>query len=69
MGKTDLYVSLNRGGQWGPRRNLGPLVNSAASEACPAVSPDGRHFFFTSTGEGGPPRIYQIDIGALRLAD
>jgi len=69
MGKSDLYISLNRGGQWRPPRNLGPVVNSAASEVCPTVSPDGRYLFFTSTREGGRPRIYQIDIGVLRLAE
>jgi Tol biopolymer transport system component len=45
----DLYVSFRRpDGGWTPARNLGPLVNSARTEYCPVVSPDGRYLYFTS---------------------
>lgn len=35
-------------GTWEPARDLGPLVNTARTEFCPVVSPDGRHLYFTS---------------------
>lgn len=68
LGGQDLYVSLNRQGSWSAPRSLGPLVNSRGNEVCPSISPDGRYLFFTSDREGAP-RIYQIDVGVLRLAE
>ncbi len=35
-------------GTWQQARSLGPDINSTYLEFCPIVSPDGRHFFFTS---------------------
>lgn len=46
--RGDLYVSFRRNGAWAPARHLGPEINTAAAEACPFVSPDGRYLFFTS---------------------
>jgi len=36
-------------GAWTAPRNLGPSVNSSATELCPIVSHDGRWLYFTST--------------------
>ncbi len=57
LGSADLYVSFRVDGKWQPARSLGPSVNSKAFEYCPIVSPDGRHFFFTSyrKPEAGTP--------------
>ena len=45
-GLGDLYVSHLRDGAWTPARNLGPVVNSAADEYHPTLSPDGRWLYF-----------------------
>jgi len=47
-GAGDLHIAFRRAdGSWTPARNLGPLVNTAATEFCPYVTPDGRWLFFT----------------------
>jgi hypothetical protein len=46
-GEFDLYVSVRRGGVWQPAVSLGPVVNTAASESNPAVSPDGERLLFS----------------------
>jgi hypothetical protein len=45
----DLYISFRRAdGTWSSARSLGPAVNSASTEYCPVVSPDGRYLYFAS---------------------
>lgn len=52
-GDFDLYISRRHNGAWKPAVSLGPVVNSAASESNPAVSPDGDRLLFSrSTGNG-----------------
>jgi hypothetical protein len=46
-GGADLHVSFRTPSGWTPARNLGPLVNTDATEFCPYVTPDGRWLFFT----------------------
>ena len=46
-GDFDLYISLRRDGAWQLAVSLGPLVNTAASESNPAVSPDGERLLFS----------------------
>jgi Tol biopolymer transport system component len=48
-GQFDLYVSYRRDNTWTKAANLGDKINTAATEFSPALSPDGRQFFFTST--------------------
>lgn len=48
LGNGDLYISEQANGGWAPARHLGAGVNSPAREYCPAASPDGKYFFFTS---------------------
>jgi len=38
---------------WEEPVNLGPAINSSASEAEPAISPDGSKLYFSSTRQGG----------------
>lgn len=68
-GGGDLYISFRRpDGAWSLARNMGPGVNTASSEFTPALSPDGRFFFFAS-GRGGSDDIYWMDatiIDSLR---
>lgn len=47
-GDADLYVSFRDGTGWSAPVSLGPAINTPAREYCPAVSPDGKYFFFTS---------------------
>ena len=48
-GSQGLEASSERvNGVWSPARHLGNGINSPAREYCPAASPDGKYFFFTS---------------------
>ncbi|MBN2274974.1 MAG: PD40 domain-containing protein [Bacteroidales bacterium] len=50
-GGLDIYISeRTRGGDWGPAKNLGPVVNSKYNEESPFVSEDGKTLFFSSLG-------------------
>jgi Tol biopolymer transport system component len=66
LGSGDLYVSRRKDGAWTPPQNLGPMINTAGFECCPSVSPDGKHFYFTTQGLGRNG-IYEADIAALSL--
>lgn len=59
-GKADLYVSFKRHGKWTDASNLGPVVNSGDSDYNPAVSPDGRLFFF-----GRNSKLYVVPTSAI----
>jgi len=48
-GGFDLYISYNRNGAWTKPVNLGDKINSTGNEYSPAISPDGKYFFWTST--------------------
>lgn len=53
LGRDDLYISFkDKNGHWGPAVNLGDEINSTGSENRPAVTRDGKYFFFTSTRAG-----------------
>lgn len=47
-GNSDLYISYNQSGDWTKPVNLGPVINTAAREYSPRISPDGKWFIFTS---------------------
>jgi outer membrane protein OmpA-like peptidoglycan-associated protein len=50
-GDKDIYVSKrNSNGSWGKARNLGVIINTAADEDSPILSPDGKSLYFTSRG-------------------
>jgi hypothetical protein len=55
FGGNDLYVSQwdDATGWWGPGVNLGPDVNSAATEFSPNLSRDGHWLFFHSNRQPG----------------
>ena len=60
-GEVDIYTSKRMpNGVWTEAQNLGTAINSAAVEYCPALSPDGKHLFFTRRALEGenPLRIY-----------
>jgi hypothetical protein len=54
-GGNDLWVSrrAHRNAPWETPRNLGPLINSAASDFVPGLSPDGHELLFGSARPGG----------------
>ncbi|MEM6346651.1 MAG: hypothetical protein AAF927_22370 [Bacteroidota bacterium] len=67
-GAADLYTSKKLpDGSWTPAQNLGPSINSAAVEYCPALSPDGKLLFFTRRALEGedPLRIYYRQTAGL----
>ncbi|MBN2105392.1 PD40 domain-containing protein [bacterium] len=48
-GGGDLYIAFRSGDNtWTPAVNMGPAVNSAAMDYCPALGTEGSAFFFTS---------------------
>jgi Tol biopolymer transport system component len=63
FGQADLYVSFRRSGSWSTARNLGPTVNTAASEYNPEVSRDGATFYFGRDGN-----IFAVPLEALGIA-
>jgi len=60
LGKADLYVSFRKHGKWTAAVNLGPVVNSSDSNYNPAVSPNGKQFFFGRNGN-----IYVVAVAAI----
>ena len=69
-GSIDLYISFkNKNGQWGKAINMGPTINSAASERFAKLSPDGKFLFFGSTRNQSPDNwgfdIFWIDAGVI----
>lgn len=53
FGGNDIWTAHRVDGQWQDATNLGPAVNSAASEHHSLPSPDGRSLYITSDREGG----------------
>ncbi|PPK84658.1 outer membrane protein OmpA-like peptidoglycan-associated protein [Neolewinella xylanilytica] len=53
IGSCDLYYSERIGDRWGEAQNMGPTVNTRASESQPSLSQDGSLLFFASNREGG----------------
>jgi hypothetical protein len=48
FGNSDLFISYNQGGAWSKPKNLGSVINTAAREYSPRISPDGKWLIFTS---------------------
>jgi tetratricopeptide (TPR) repeat protein len=50
-GGLDIYRSeRNRGGDWGPAINLGPVINTKYNEDTPFITDDGNTLYFSSMG-------------------
>ena len=48
LGGADLYISFRQAdGSWGQGIHMGHGINSAETDYCPMVTPDGKYFFFT----------------------
>ncbi len=51
-GRGDLYISFKKkDGSWSKVVNMGDTFNTASTEYCPAISPDGKYLFYTSGGD------------------
>lgn len=65
-GGGDLYISFRKkDDSWTPAINMGPEINTAATEYCPNVSPDEKYFFFTSNKKGTED-IYWVDAAIIK---
>lgn len=54
FGGDDIYITTRGAdGTWGPLVNLGPAVNGAGDDRCPAWTPDLKYFLFDSIRAGG----------------
>ena len=53
LGEEDLYVTINRGGEWSKPKHLGATVNSTGYEISPFLSSDKQTLYFSSTGFEG----------------
>jgi tetratricopeptide (TPR) repeat protein len=51
LGGLDIYVSVrDSSGDWGPAKNLGPVINTPYNEESPFLSADDKTLFFSSRG-------------------
>jgi len=70
VGGGDLHIAFRAAdGSWLPAKNMGEPVNSPSLDFCPALSPEGRHLFFTSRrtlGPGSPPATFAELADGLR---
>jgi hypothetical protein len=73
FGRADLYVSFRTpDSRWGPAINLGPAINTADTEFCPMVTPDGRYLLFSRRYGGGTWQtatdadVFWVDIAVVR---
>lgn len=52
-GGADLYISYRmKDGSWSESINLGPKINTGATERFPSVTPDGKYLFFLRVSDG-----------------
>jgi ankyrin repeat protein/Tol biopolymer transport system component len=68
-GESDLHISFRmRDGSWSALKNVGEPINTGANENCPALSPDGKYFFYAAVDtQGDRPTIvtYWVDAKIL----
>jgi hypothetical protein len=68
-GESDLYISFRKpDGSWTALENLGPPINTEANENGPALSPDGKYFFYCAVRtHGNRPTVdtYWVDARIL----
>jgi hypothetical protein len=72
FGRGDLYVSFRAAdATWSAPINLGPTINTADTEFCPMVTPDGRYLFFSRRYGGGTwetttdADVFWVDMAAV----
>ena len=65
FGENDLYISFNKNGTWTEAYNLGGEINTAQTEMCASVSPDGKYLFF-HRGGNDKGNIYWADFELIK---
>ena len=61
FGESDLYITFRKQeGSWTTPQNMGPGINTPASEEKPYVTPDGKYLFFSNDAPGNL-EIYWVD--------
>ncbi|GAA0359743.1 hypothetical protein GCM10009092_24940 [Bowmanella denitrificans] len=61
FGDVDLYISFRQpDGSWGEAINMGDKINTAAYEAGPKVTPDGKYLFFVRNM--GSDKFENVDV-------
>lgn len=70
FGRGDLYVSFRTtDSRWGPAINLGSAINTADTDFCPMVTPDGRYLLFSRSYGGGTwPTTTDADVFWVDMA-
>jgi ankyrin repeat protein len=59
-GSADLYICYKlTDGSWSEPKNLGPTINTGATERFPSVTPDGKYLFFLRVSDGSD--FYWVD--------
>ena len=55
IGLMDVWVAQRTSldAPWGPRQNLGPIINTTAGDGAPSISRDGHRLYFLSQRPGG----------------
>jgi Tol biopolymer transport system component len=51
-GSTDLYISRFANGAWSPIENLGPRINTPATDTCPWLAFDGNSLYVNTEWDG-----------------
>ncbi|MDJ0712192.1 MAG: hypothetical protein QNJ14_17510 [Woeseiaceae bacterium] len=65
QGRADLFITFRTAdGGWTDAVNLGPNINSDQHDYTPIVSPDGKFFFLTRSGDH-PGDLYWVDAGFI----
>ncbi len=64
LGRCDIYYSVREGENWSKPRNIGSTINTAAWEAQPSISADGRVLYFVSNRKSGKGKmdIWKSDL-------
>ena len=61
LGRGDLYISFRQpDGSWSQDQHMGDVINSPDIDYCPAVTPDGKYFFFSRGND-----VYWVDAQVL----
>ena len=71
LGGIDIWVSTraHKSDPWGPAKNVGAPVNTAANDFCPTLARNGRTFYFVSNRPGHCGITANADIYVTRLVD
>ncbi len=66
LGGRDIWISEKKDGDWGPAKNMGPIINTPYDDDAPFIHPDGITMFLSSKGHmsiGGYDIMFSIKKG------